>query len=239
VLDQDALGSRVERAASGLLESVRTGRPAYPSVFGRSYYDDVSEDPALFADFDDYARIYTGRTVAKVLEYDWKKVSSIVDVGGGSGMLLARLLSAEPHLHGTLVDLPGTVAHAEETFIRAGVEDRVQVKAGSFFEPLPPGADVYLLSGVLIDWPDEQAAVILRRCAEAAGRSGRVLIAEQRSVEESAAADENLRILFLVGGRARTPAQFRDLARAAGLTIVSAPEESAAISLHECVPAQG
>jgi hypothetical protein len=236
VLDQEALASRVNLSAGALLESVRTGRAAYPSVFGRSFYEDVGADPVLFADFDNYARIYTGRTVGAVLTYDWKQTDSVVDVGGGSGMLLARLLTAEPHLRGTLFDLPGTVTRAEETFARACVADRVQVAAGSFFDPLPRGGDVYLLSGVLIDWPDEQATAILRRCGEAAGRSGRVLIAEQRSVAESAAADENLRILFLVGGRARTVEQFRVLARNAGLKIVSAPPEPAAISLVECVP---
>jgi 2,7-dihydroxy-5-methyl-1-naphthoate 7-O-methyltransferase len=123
---------------------------------------------------------------------------------------------------------------AGETFARAGVEDRVQIVPGSFFDPLPRGGDVYLLSGVLIDWPDREAAAILRRCADAAGPASLVLIAEQRSVEPSAAADENLRILLLVGGQARTPEQFRALIRAAGLKIVSEPDEMAAITLLEC-----
>jgi hypothetical protein len=149
-------------------------------------------------------------------------------------MLLARLLSTEPDLRGILVDLPSTAAEADAAFARAGVGDRVRVVPGSFFDPLPAGGDVYLLSGVLIDWADDAAAAILRRCGEAVGSAGRVLIVEQREPDEGAATDENLRIAVLVGGRARTLEEFHDLARAAGLRVLSARRNPAGVCLVEC-----
>ena len=48
--------------------------------------------------------------------------------------------------------------------------------AGSFFDPLPAGADAYLLVDILHDWDDEHAHRILARCAEAAHPTGRVLV---------------------------------------------------------------
>ena len=42
---------------------------------------------------------------------------------------------------------------------------------GDFLEPVPAGGDTYLLSLVLHDWPDQQAARILANIA-AAGGSG-------------------------------------------------------------------
>src|SRR6266581_2735302 len=65
-------------------------------------------------------------------------------------------------------DLAGTVARAGELIESLGVAGRVTVEGQSFFDPLPAGADLYLLKSVLNDWPDEPTVAILRRCAEAA-----------------------------------------------------------------------
>jgi len=80
--------------------------------------------------------------------------------------MLAEILRARPRIQGTLVDLPRTVARSGETFRSAGVADRVTTIGQSFFDTLPAGADLYLLRGVLNDWPDREATAILSRCAE-------------------------------------------------------------------------
>jgi hypothetical protein len=56
--------------------------------------------------------------------------------------MLAELLRAHPHLRGTLVEVPATVARAAATFEAAGVADRVEVAGQSFFDPLPAGLEV-------------------------------------------------------------------------------------------------
>ena len=65
----------------------------------------------------------------------------------------------------TLVDLPGTVARAP----RAPFETVGQ----SFFDPLPAGADLYILRSVLNDWPDEETDAILRDVGAAMGARSR------------------------------------------------------------------
>ena len=97
----------------------------------------------------------------------------MVDVGDGTGAVPAALLQAHPGLRGTLVDLPGPVERTQATFADAGVSDRVETIKG-FFDPLPAGSDVYLLRKVVSNWGDDEAAMILRRCAEAARPDGRV-----------------------------------------------------------------
>ncbi|MBW8486446.1 methyltransferase [Actinomadura parmotrematis] len=236
-LDQRGLAGRLDQTAASLLETLQTGKPVYPSLFGRSYYADLAVHPHLFAEFDAFAKHYLAPAIGTVLGRGWADVDVVVDVGGGTGTLLTRLLGAEPHLRGILVDLPDTVAQARATLAAAGLADRVEVVPGSFFDLLPTGGDVYLLSGVLIDWPDGDATEILRRCGEAAGPRGRVLIAEQRAVDEAAATDEDLRILLLVGGRARTVEQFGAIAGDAGLRVASAHRNADGVCLVECVPA--
>ena len=87
-----------------------------------------------------------------------------------------RSFAPGPTVRGTLVDLPSTVARSAEIFPAAGVADRVTTVGQSFFDPLPAGADLYLLKNVLADWPDREATAILRRCAEAAHPAGRVVV---------------------------------------------------------------
>src|SRR5471032_3494568 len=91
---------------------------------------------------------------------DWESIKTVVDVGGGTGRLLAEVLRARPAVHGTLVDLPRTVARSGEVFQAAGVADRVTTVAQSFFDPLPAGADLYMLKNVLADWPDSEGKAI-------------------------------------------------------------------------------
>jgi 2,7-dihydroxy-5-methyl-1-naphthoate 7-O-methyltransferase len=93
----------------------------------------------------------------------------------------------------------------------------------SFFDPLPSGADLYLLKGILNDWPDREALAILRRCAEAAGASGRVIVLGGILPEGS---PKILTIeMVLLGGKHRTVSEFRELAHEAGLQVTSAVQQ--------------
>ena len=150
-----------------LLDYVRTGQPAYRELFGRPFWEDLAAHPKIAADFD----ALMGPAGHGVPDFDieltggWGGLRTMVDVGGGTGAMLASLLRRHPHVRGILVDFPGTVARAGEILIAGGVADRVTLRGQSFFDPLPAGADLYLLKSVLNDWPDEQTVAILRRCA--------------------------------------------------------------------------
>ena len=148
--------------------------------------------------------------------------------------MLAEILKARPAVRGILVDLPGTVERSAETFRAAGVADRVTTAGQSFFDPLPAGADVYLLKKVLNDWPDRETVAILRRCAEAARPAGRIVVMGGVSPDDAPRA---LVIeMVLVGGRTSTLAEFRDLAREAGLEVVAAGAQRSAGYVVECRP---
>jgi hypothetical protein len=104
----------------------------------------------------------------------------------------------------------------------------------SFFDPLPAGADLYLLRGVLNDWPDREALAILRRCSEAARPAGRVVILKSVGPDE---ATKELNIeMVLLGGKRRTVAEFRELARQAGLELLAAGQQKSYFVV-ECRPA--
>ncbi len=223
-LDIEGPVGRAELSALRLLDSVRSGRPAYSLVYGREFWEDLAAQPALSASFDALMASRLGFEVPQIAAgYEWGALGHLVDVGGGNGTLLAAILTTHPGVRATLVDLAGPAEAAVRTLADAGVRERCEIVAGSFFEPLPASADAYLLSGVLHDWDDAHALQILRRCAEAAGTSGRVLVIEDGLFENAAdpalRTQMDLRMLAYTGGRERTLAGLEQLAAHAGLRV--------------------
>ncbi|MET9775378.1 methyltransferase [Streptomyces sp. NPDC006367] len=221
-LAQDGLYGRAELALVDLTHTLRTGEPAHAAVFGRGYWETVNEDPAFVEALEQTEeRPQLGWGAELIFDsYDWRQVRRVVDVGGHSGAVLMELLRRQPGLHGTLVDLKNVAEVAGRRFAAAGLADRARAVVGSFFDPLPTGGDVYLLSAILADWSDERAVAILRRCAEAAGPAGKVLVAEvnlqvPRDAPGSAALELWLRATM--PAPVRTVGQVKALAEAAGL----------------------
>lgn len=239
-LDQDGFGGRMDRAWPALLDTVRTGRPGYAGVFGRPLWEDLEANPRIGESFNELMAAQSESFWPELAEhYDWNGVGEVVDVGGGTGMLMVSLARALPHLRGTVLDLPGTARGAAERFAREGLAERCRAQAGSMFDSLPEGADVYLLSMVIGDWDDEKAAAVLRRCSEAASQgNGRVLILEAVLEDDPASSSAmDLLMLVLAEGRSRTAEQFRSVIHAAGLELVRAFPMPSGRCLFECVPA--
>ena len=236
-LSLDGFGGRMAHAWGGLLQTVRTGAPAYHTVFGRPFWEDLQAHPQIAESFDALMGPGHGTPDADVLlAGDWESVRTVVDVGGGTGLLLAEILRAHPTIRGTLVDLPATVARSNEVFQRAGVADRATASGQSFFDALPAGADLYLLKSVLSDWPDGQALAILRRCAEAARPAGRVVLVNGVSPDKNGMPSPALLMMVLVGGKDRMLSEFRELARAAGLIVRASGRRASWRFIVECVP---
>jgi SAM-dependent methyltransferase len=237
-LDLDGIGGRMAYAWGSLLSAVRTGAPAYHEVFGRPFWDDLQANPEVAASFDALmGPAGHGAPDPEVLVGGgWESVRTVVDVGGGTGSLLAAILRARPTVRGTLVDLPSTVARSSETFQAGGVADRVTGVAQSFFDPLPAGADLYLLKNVLGDWPDLEAQALLKRCAEAARPAGRVILLGGVSPDEGNGPSPELLMMVLVGGKNRTLAEFRELAGAAGFEVHATGRQPSGRFVVECRP---
>src|SRR5262249_27646768 len=236
-LDLAGIGGRLAHAWGTLLTYVRTGRPAYHEIFGLPFWEDLEAHPDIAASFDDLIGPGGHGTPSPEFQITggWEPVRTVVDVGGGTGAMLAEILRARPWIHGTLIDLPRTVARSAEIFRAAGVADRVKTVGQSFFDPLPPGADLYLLKGVVNDWPDREATAILRCCAEAARPDGRVVVLGGVSLDN---APRPLVIeMVLLGGKQRSVSQFRQLALNAGLNVSVAQRQPSGYFVVECRPA--
>lgn len=216
-------------------ETFRTGEPAFSRVYGKPMFDWFEDHPE---EADTFNRAMEQRGLGRrtpLVDRDWSRERTVVDVGGGTGATLTALLTAHPHLSGTIVDLEHARDGAEATIMAAGLGDRCAFVVGSFFEEVPAGADAYVLSAILHDWSDEQAGAILRTCRAAMSPGARLLLVEA----VIAPGDEpdwmkllDLHMLVALGGRERSEEEWRELLAANGFRL-----ETATTGLLEASPA--
>jgi hypothetical protein len=215
------LGGMHYAAWGHLLESVRTGASAFQTAFGAPLFDYLGRDLEAGSTFNAaMAEFSTLVAHAVLLAYDFSDTGRLVDLGGGCGGLLTSIMRMYPEMEGTLFDTPAVIAAAERHLEVAPDVDRRSLVPGNFLESVPPGADVYLMSGVVHDWDDDHAVRILANCRASMARTGRVLVVEcvvPDGDENSFSKLLDLNMLVMNGGRERTRAEFQALFDAAGL----------------------
>jgi O-methyltransferase domain len=223
VLDIEGVLGGAELSFVDLLHSVRTGEAAFPVRSGASFWDDLVADPARSASYAAQMGIDAAAWARSIISaYDWGSLGHVVDVGGGDGSLMVALLIAHRSLRGTIVELPDAADAARTALGSAGLAERCEVVPGSFFDPLPAGADGYLLSAILHDWDDHGARAVLQRCAEAAGDAGSVFVVEKIGPDgESVRTPMDLRMLAYFGGRERGAAAIGALGADVGLRVLA------------------
>ncbi|WP_181375165.1 MULTISPECIES: methyltransferase [Enterobacterales] len=160
-----------------LVESLRSDS-SFKDLYGMSFYEYWSRDNNRREGYD----FHTGMSSMSSVEnrfltcaYNFPEHATVVDIAGGMGGLLLNVLRHNPTLHGILFDRPEVLARN-----RLGELDddsRWKTQAGSFFESCPT-ADFYLLKYITMDWPDEQAKLILRSCRNAMHENSKLLIME-------------------------------------------------------------
>jgi hypothetical protein len=106
--------------------------------------------------------------------YDFSQFNTIIDIGGGQGMLLSSILKNNPHVQGVLFDLPHAIQSAKESANVKGEDNvhdifsRCKLIEGDFFKSIPAvGADGYIMKNVILNSDDKSATIILKNCLQA------------------------------------------------------------------------
>jgi hypothetical protein len=211
------------RAWGHLLHSVRTGENAFQDLNGKDVWQYRAEHPDDGATFNRaMTQLSRGSAEAVIGAYDFSAFRSIVDVGGGQGLMLAAILSAYPQMHGILFDQPGVVAGAKSVLVERGVIDRCNIVGGSFFDAVPEGADAYLMRVVIHDWEDDEAIAILKVCRHAMQKTAKLLLVEgivAPANEMPATKFMDINMLVSPGGRERTREEFSELFAKSGFEL--------------------
>jgi SAM-dependent methyltransferase len=224
--------------------AVRTGDSTFDAVTGKSFIEYVKGDADLSTFFPAALRGSAAQTAADLPgSYDFAAFTTVADIGGGPGAVLAAILAAHPGLRGILYDAAPAVAPAAQILAAAGVADRCTVVPGDILAEAPAGADLYLLKNVLHYGDDERAVTVLGNVRRVIPPHGRLLIVDPalpETVDGSLPGTmylSDLHMRLIGGGRGRTQAEFESLCVRAGfavtkLTLLPAPM---AFSLIEAV----
>jgi hypothetical protein len=205
-----------------LLHCLRTGEPAVERVLGKKIWDFFASDAEAGRIFNGAMTGIIGESATAVCDaYDFREVRTLVDVGGGHGMLLATVLAGNPSLRGVLFDQPHVVEGAGSIFDRLGARARVTITGGDFFVEVPR-ADAYVMSHIIHDWDDERSIAILRTIRRAAEPDARLLLVETVIPPGNAFSFGkllDLEMLAVPGGVERTEAEYGDILRAGGFRL--------------------
>jgi SAM-dependent methyltransferase len=204
------------------LRLVETGEPAFDAVFGVAWDEHLAANPEASSRFNRFMAQGKEPVAAELAAGEWRGGEAVVDVGGGNGALLLALLERRPDLRGVVFDLPHVVMEAEESIRAAGLADRCEAVAGSFFEGVPAGGDVYILSHILHGLEHDRARDVLRGVRQAIRDDGRLLIVDGVVAPPNEPGLKLMDLLMLtLGGRERTEEEWRALLSAGGFELVA------------------
>jgi hypothetical protein len=153
--------------------------------------------------------------------------------------LIASVLQTNPALNGILFDLPQGVAEASSLLKAKGIAGRCRIMTGSAFDSIPAGGDVYIMSRVLHDWPDEKAAAILANCRKSIAKGGTLLIRDNVLPERAAsemATQVDMTMLFMTGGAERTESEWKNLLHSTGFAVAKFWKKEGMLDLVEAKP---
>jgi hypothetical protein len=228
------------RAWGDLFGSVQSGQPAFEKIYGKAYFDYLSENTGPAQVFNDaMTSISTVASAAVVDGYDFTGINKLVDVGGGHGMLLSSILEKYPQMTGMLVDAPSVVAGTKEAIEARGLSRRCEAVSGDFFVSVPAGGDAYIMKHIIHDWNDERASTILQCCRRQMSAEGRLLVVEMVIPEDNAPSFSklmDLEMLVLLQAYERTEAEYRELFDRSGFRLTRTVPTKSAYSVIEGVP---
>ncbi|GGX39695.1 methyltransferase [Streptomyces noursei] len=207
------------RSSSAFDETIRTGAPGFPKVFGAPFFEYLQGAPKTRELFDSGMAAFSEPIDDLVASaYPFPERGTVVDVGGGRGGLLRHILLRHPGLSGVLLDQAAAVQdHVLDT---AELSGRWRAEPGDFFTSVPDGGDVYVLKHVLHDWDDASAVRILTACRHGLAPGGKVLVVDSVPAPGNAPHPGkalDVAMMTLVTGKERGPKELDDLFSRAGL----------------------
>jgi SAM-dependent methyltransferase len=234
------MGEEHYQAWGHLLHSVKTGECAFDYLYQQPVFAYYHQHPEAAQIFNQAMGNFSVVEINAALEkYDFSDFSTVVDVGGGYGAFLARILQRNPQVKGILFDAEEVITGAIEFLETEQLESRCLCVGGDFFASVPSGGDAYLLKHIIHDWGDEDSLKILQNCRQAINKNGKLLLVEQvipAGNDPSASKFLDINMLVMCsGGKERTADEYQQLLEKAGFTLTRIIATNSDVSIIEAV----
>lgn len=215
----------------------------FQEAFGMSVWELRRADSVAGDLFNSWLSKQTSDHIEPIIQaIDLKGCKKVVDVGGGTGALLAALLQLHPTLSGILADQAEVVQSVNTSQMRESIGKRFESVAINFFESesVPSACDAYLLKSVLHDWADEDCGRILRAVAKVMHPGSKLFIVE-RLIPDNPEADPStiwldLHMLCITGGKERTQREYAEILSSSGLSLARVIKTESPFYVLEACP---
>jgi SAM-dependent methyltransferase len=220
-----------------VLHAVATGKTGMERASGTTVFEYLAREPEEASYFNDAMIGFHGAEPdAVAAAYDFSGCDTVVDIGGGTGNLLAAILERHPHVRGVLAERPHVLSEAAALVESRGLNGRIAFEPIDFFMSIPERGDVYLLSHVIHDWTEEQCLTILRNCRAVMKPDSRLLIIEMvlpagNTPHPGKLLD--LAMLVMPGGEERTAEEYAALLKKAGFEMMRVIPTASPVSIVE------
>ena len=246
LLEHDKMGPMVlmflsewhNRAWEKLYHGVKTGEVPFESAYGEpafQWFKNQKEASRIFSQANGAKAVSLNKAILSA--YDFSPYNSVMDIGGGYGGLLFKILDAHKHLHGTLGDLSYIIKDLQGKISQSKLNSRCEAVSCDFFSSIPEGKDIYILMNILHDWDDEKSSTILQNCRNSMTDESLLLIIESivpEGNEFSVAKLLDIEVMVMGGGKERTELEYRKLIRESGLVLKNILETDESVSILEC-----
>jgi len=203
---------------------IKTGKDVAEKILGTDIFEHLKKYPEKNRLYNLAMTETSEIASATVLSaYNFSRRKKLVDIGGGQGYLLSIILHEYPKLEGVLFDLPHVVDGAKKIIEKLGVDDRVTIIPGDFFETVPKGGDTYILKSIIHAFDDDQCVALLKNIYHAMTDPGKLLIVEVVISEDNAPSFGKIFDLQMLigapGGKERTRSEFEDILGRSGFKL--------------------
>lgn len=170
-----------QKTSSLFIDSLRAGRAVGLRALGhddtKTLYEAFATDKKLEELFHTAMAEYSKMSCLDCAAEDLQGVRRILDIGGGNGSVLMRLLEKSPSLNGTLFDLPTVCERAAENVRQRGMAERVSFNPGDVFsQELPKGYDGVLISHFVEIFTPERIREVYGKVQRALEPGGRLFL---------------------------------------------------------------
>jgi len=219
---------------------IRTGEANTPKMLGKETFKYLEENPAKNEIYNKAMDNSSGLIALALLSaYNFKGIKTLVDMGGGHGILLNCILEKYSDMQGILFDQPHVVGQAKELVRESAMQDRFRVVDGNFFNDIPAGADAYFMKNILHVFSDEDCLKLLRKIHAVMASDGKLIILETVTEPDNKPSFGKLVDLLMMtgteGGKERTREEFTDILSQSGFQLVRIIRTISPLSVLEAV----
>lgn len=156
--------------------TLKTGKSAFESLYGKSFFDFISQDYDKLLNYHKALAEYARDDYRNLVEiHDFSLHKKVIDVGGGFGILGKYLKNKYSNIDVYVLDKKEVVELAQKYC--KYTKQKINFISGDFFYSIPQ-ADAIVLSKVLHDWDDANCIKILKNCHISLEKNGTLYIIE-------------------------------------------------------------